>query len=383
VTPAARVQAAIEVLDRIGPGLAAEQALTNWARGARFAGSRDRAAVRDHVYDVLRQRRSLAALGGGDSGRQAMLGLLRQSGVDPDTLFTGAGYGPSVLSDAERQAGRAPKGAEALDLPDWLATRMIADLGPAAQDVAQALRSRAPVFLRVNPRAGSVAQAIQSLASEGIGTRPHPLSPQALIVIDNARRVAQSAAYLDGLVELQDAASQAVVDLLPLRPGQRVLDYCAGGGGKTLAMAARLSGPVDAHDANPARLRDLPVRAERAGAEVHITNRPEGPYDLVLCDAPCSGSGAWRRSPEGKWTLTPEKLAAVQGVQAQILHDASQLVRPGGCLAYVTCSVLNSENVEQIQRFVSSDPRWTQGKSRQFLPEDGGDGFFVCCLTLG
>ncbi|MGY9046843.1 MAG: RsmB/NOP family class I SAM-dependent RNA methyltransferase, partial [Rhodobacterales bacterium] len=293
MTPAARVQAAIEVLDRISADLAAEQALTNWARGARFAGSKDRAAVRDHVYDVLRQRRSVAALGGGESGRQSMLGLLRLQGVAPEALFTGDGYGPVPLSEEELQAGQPAEGNAALDLPDWLAPRFIADLGSEAEAVAEALKTRAPVFLRVNQGLTSVPQAIEALSEEGITAAPHALSPQALMVTGNPRRVAQSDAYLNGWVELQDAASQAVVDLLPLESGQRVLDYCAGGGGKTLAMAARLNGPVDAHDANPGRLRDLPVRAERAAANVSIVDQPDGEYDLVLCDVPCSGSGAW------------------------------------------------------------------------------------------
>ncbi|SNR58058.1 RsmB/NOP family class I SAM-dependent RNA methyltransferase [Puniceibacterium sediminis] len=381
MTPAARVQAAIEVLDRIGPDMAAEQALTNWARGARFAGSKDRAAVRDHVYEVMRQRRSVAALGGGGTGRQSMLGLLRLNDVPPEPLFSGEGYGPLPLSVDEQNSGRPPEGVETLDLPDWLAERFAADLGADSEAVARALKSRASVFLRVNSLRCSVQQAIDSLSEEDISVAPHPLSPQALVVVTNARRVAQSEAYQDGWVELQDAASQAVVDLLPLRNGQRVLDYCAGGGGKTLAMAARLDGSVEAFDANPGRLRDLPVRAARAGAAVEIVERCEGLYDLVLCDVPCSGSGAWRRSPEGKWTLTPHKLEAVQGVQAQILRKASHLVRPGGCLAYVTCSVLKSENGDQIKLFMAENAGWELGETRQFLPADGGDGFFVCCLT--
>ncbi len=380
MTPAARVQAAIEVLDRIGPELAAEQALTNWARGARFAGSKDRAAVRDHVYDVLRQRRSAAARGGGDSGRELLLGLLRLDGVGPESLFTGEGYGPASLTDAEMQAGHVPDGAEAMDLPDWLAALFLADLGLDAEAVAQALQSRAPVFLRVNAILSSVSQATGSLSNEGIDVTPHPLSPRALMVTGNARRISQSQAYQNGWVELQDAASQAVVDLVPLQSGDRVLDYCAGGGGKTLAMAARLAGPVDAHDANPARLRDLPIRAERAGAEVHIVDQPTGQYDVVLCDVPCSGSGSWRRSPEGKWILTPQKLASLNAVQAQILRDAGKFVRPGGCLAYVTCSVLKCENIDQIERFTAENSGWMKGPSRQFLPADGGDGFYVCCL---
>ncbi len=380
MTPAARIEAAINVLDRIGPDLPAEQALTNWARGARFAGSGDRAAVRDHVFDVLRRWRSTAAAGGGETGRCRMLGLLRQHRLDPETLFTGTGYGPAPLSDEERQAGRTPDTCEAMDLPDWLNRLFRAELGDDAEPVALALRSRAPVFLRVNALLCPPARAIEALTAEGIVSAPHPLSPQALMVTGNARRVHQSQAYRDGWIELQDAASQAVVDLLPLHAGQRVLDYCAGGGGKTLAMAARLAGPVDAHDANPARLRDLPVRAARAQADVRLIDTPVGPYDLVLCDVPCSGSGAWRRSPEGKWTLTPDKLESLQQLQARILDDVAPLVAAGGTLAYATCSVLPSENQHRIRDFLALNPGWTAGDSRQFRPDDGGDGFFIACV---
>ena len=379
MTPAARYQAAIEVLDRVGSGLAVEQALTNWARGARFAGSKDRAAVRDHVYTVVRRRRSCAALGGGEHGRALVLGLLRDEGADPATVFTGEGYAPDPLTEAELSLGHAPEGAAALDVPDWLLPLFEASLeDPEA--TALALRDRAPVFLRVNTLRGDVNTAQQSLLPEGVQTRPHPLSPSALEVTEGARRVHLSQAYADGLVELQDAASQAVVDKLPLRPGMRVLDHCAGGGGKSLAMAARLSGPVEAHDADPRRMSDLPARATRAGAEVDLVDQPVGPYDLILCDAPCSGSGAWRRSPEGKWLLTAERLTDLQDIQSEILQSVADMVAPDGVLAYATCSVLAEENRAVVDRFLDAHPGWQCTEQHQFLPTQGGDGFFLALL---
>lgn len=381
MTPAARVQAAIEVLDRIAAGVPGEQALTNWARGARYAGSGDRAAVRDHVFDVLRTRRSCAALGGGAQGRALMLGRLRIEERDPAQVFTGEGHGPQPLSDAELAAGAAPTTAEAMDLPDWLVAPFQDSLGDQAADVAEALRHRAPVYLRVNALKSTLAQAQSALVEDGIGTAPHPLSPLALEVLENPRRINSSAAYRDGLVELQDVASQAVVDALPLRPGARVLDYCAGGGGKALAMAARTGGQVMAHDADPGRMRDLPGRARRAGAEIVPVPAPTGRYDLVLCDVPCSGSGAWRRAPEGKWALSPEKLASLQATQAEILDAVQDYVAPGGTLAYATCSVLGGENADQVAAFMTRHPAWRLTQQRQFLPSDGGDGFYVACMT--
>lgn len=382
MTPAARYQAAIEVLDRVTLGGAAEQALTNWARGARFAGSKDRAAVRDHVYTVIRRKRSCAARGGGETGRALVLGLLRDEGADPADVFSGEGYGPKPLTDAELSAGRTPDSAEALDLPDWLLPRLkdsLADVEP----IAMTLRDRASVFLRVNGLRGSFEAAQASLLDEGIVTQPHSLSSSALIVTEGARRVHLSQAYAEGLVELQDAASQAVVDQLPLRAGMRVLDYCAGGGGKALAMAAAVSGPVEAHDADPRRMSDLPKRAERADAQIEQIEKPDGLYDLILCDAPCSGSGAWRRSPEGKWALTEAKLQELQDIQLQILCEASQYLTADGVLAYVTCSILADENDTVIDRFLADHPDWRVANKRQFLPVEGGDGFFVALMSAG
>ncbi|CUH80477.1 RsmB/NOP family class I SAM-dependent RNA methyltransferase [Tropicibacter naphthalenivorans] len=379
MTPAARVQAAIEILDRTIAGDAAEKALTNWARGARYAGSKDRAAVRDHVFDTLRCWRSSAALGGGETGRARMIGLLRGQGSDLDALFSGQGHGPTPIDASE--TGRSPEGFEAWDVPDWIGERLRKSLGEGAEEVALALRHRAPVFLRVNLLKADMKTAQARLSSEGIETEPHPLSPTALLVTEGARRVSNSEAFVRGMVELQDVASQAVIDALPLENAQRVLDYCAGGGGKSLALAARLQeGVIHAHDANPKRMSDLPERARRAGANVVTKTRPDGLYDLVLCDVPCSGSGAWRRSPEGKWRLTAQELGRVCETQAQILDNCTKLVKAGGVLAYATCSVLRQENHQQVADFLDRHDGWEKLQERQFLPNDGGDGFFVAAF---
>jgi len=382
MTPAARVQAAIELLDAIAAGKPAEQALTSWARSARYAGSKDRAAVRDHVFDALRCWRSAGVRGGGDSGRARMIGLLRLQDQALAPLFSGQGHAPAPLTGAEEAAGRPPDGAEAWDLPDWLATRFRESLGADAGAVAQALRTRADVFLRVNTLKATVDTARAALGRDGIVAEPHVLSPTALRVTEGTRAVARSDAFQSGLVELQDVASQAVVDALPVSKGMRVMDYCAGGGGKALALAARLQGgAVDAHDAAPRRMADLPSRALRAGADIRPVAKPQGLYDLVLCDAPCSGSGAWRRSPDGKWRLTPARLEELRNTQAAILDRAANLVSNEGWLAYATCSVLAEENAEQVAGFFRRAPDWRLQDSRQFLPMAGGDGFFVAILT--
>ncbi|MDW4497834.1 RsmB/NOP family class I SAM-dependent RNA methyltransferase [Sulfitobacter sp. D35] len=383
MTPAARVQAAIEVLDDMRTGVAAEQALTRWARRSRFAGSKDRAAVRDHVFDVLRRRRAAAAYGGDDTGRALMLGLLRLDDVALSEVFTGQGHAPAALAAGELPPDPELSQGAAWNLPDWLMPEFARALGPDAEDVVLALQSRAPVSLRVNTRRIARDAARDLLAGEEIDTRPNPLASAALTVMSGARKLRNSHVYTDGLVELQDAASQAVVADLP--PGGRVLDYCAGGGGKSLALAMDATREVFAHDADPGRMKDLAPRAVRARTPVREVTGGDldglAPFDLVLCDAPCSGSGSWRRAPEGKWTLTPERLAELNAVQDEILRRAATLVGPAGRLVYVTCSVLACENDDRIAAFLTDHPEWRLTHRRRFLPDTHGDGFFAAHLT--
>lgn len=380
MTPAARAAAAIAVLDRILAGEPAEQALTNWGRASRFAGSGDRHAVRDLVYDALRCKRSFAALGGAMTGRGLVLGGLRAAGVDPAPLFTGTGHAPAALSEADQ--GRLPERVEALDVPDWIFPRLERVLQADVEATLQALRHRAPVFLRVNARKADLATAQARLRQEGIGTQPVSGLSFGLEVMENARKIQNSTAFAEGLVELQDASSQAVVEALPLRDGMRVLDHCAGGGGKTLAMAARAGLRLYAHDAAPQRLRDLPPRAARAGVKAHLTESPEktAPYDLTLTDVPCSGSGSWRRDPMGKWQLTEARLTELCAIQAQILDRCARMVAPRGVLAYATCSLLAEEDEDQIAAFLSRQPGWVCSLQRRFSPLIGGDGFFLALL---
>jgi 16S rRNA (cytosine967-C5)-methyltransferase len=249
-----------------------------------------------------------------------------------------------------------------------------------------ALRSRAPVFLRVNIARIGRDEARTALAQDGIRADPHPLAGTALQVTEGARRIRDARAYREGLVELQDAASQAVIEMLGIpEAGARVLDYCAGGGGKSLALAAAGWGQVTAHDADSRRMGDLPERARRAGAVIDTAAgtavKAAGPFDLVLCDVPCSGSGAWRRQPEAKWSLSPEALDRLCGLQAEILDAAAPLVAPGGRLAYVTCSLLRAENEDQVAAFIARTPGWRVALQRRWTPLDGGDGFGLSILA--
>lgn len=392
MTPGARLSAAMMLLDAVLSGEPAERVLSRWARSNRYAGSKDRSAVRDIVFDGLRRRRSLGWLGGADTGRAIVLAAQAAEGADLGQLFTGAGHEPAQVSPEEdaalrRDLGAAPE-AVRLDCPDFLLEELRADLGSGFGPVLAAMQARAPVDLRVNLLKGTPADIAAALAAESVTVEPHGLSATALRVTENARQVGRTAAYRDGLVELQDVSSQAVAEAAQVAPGMTVLDYCAGGGGKTLALAAAMGnrGRLLAWDANPGRMSDLPERARRAGARVRLLAEPDlrrlgAVCDCVMVDAPCSGTGAWRRKPEGKWRLTPTALERFPPLQDAILDMAARHVRPGGRLVYATCSLLARENERRAAAFVSRHPHWTAGASRRLSPLDGGDGFFVAVFV--
>ena len=396
MTPSARIAAAIEILDRVLAGQPGEQALTTWGRQNRFAGSGDRRAIRDHVFDVLRRRRSLLARSGAakETGRALIIGLLSERGTPLDDVFSGDRFAPSPVTEAERAAFDAVKlahwtDAVRLDYPDWLDGPLRDSLGEKLDPVMSAQRGRAPLFLRVNLLKADRAGAVERLRAEGLAVEPHPEVATALIVTGSAHRLRQTESFEEGWVEPQDASSQATVDFAVEAAGaasevSKWLDYCAGGGGKSLALAARLGGPVWAHDVSAERMTDLSARARRAGAEVTVLKpggaAAAGPWDVVFVDAPCSGSGAWRRQAEARWKLTPERLRELTELQGSILDEAQGLLREGGALVYATCSILKEENAHQIASFLSRHPGWSSGAHRQWWPGPLGDGLFATHL---
>lgn len=387
MTPAARVAAAITILDHVLCGQPTEKALTNWARGNRYAGSKDRAAVRDHVYDALRCRRSFGYLGGSDTGRGLMIGACRSTGHDLGAIFTGDTYAPPVLSGDEetlRTLATAPR-AVRWDLQDWVADRFEQNHATRAEPIAQALRVRGPVTIRVNQKRASIEVVKASLAQDQITCEANSAAPFALTITQNPRRVALSHAFALGMIELQDAASQAMAAVLPMDGKRRVLDYCAGGGGKALAIADRGSADIFAHDISPARMRDIPMRARRAGVRINLLEPPQltaqADFDLILVDAPCSGSGSWRRAPDTKWTFTEQQLDDFQQTQLRILTEASQYLSEGGVLAYGTCSVFDAENQDVVGKFLSKSPNFTKSFNQRWLTCDDHDGFYLALLT--
>ncbi|MBL4750360.1 MAG: RsmB/NOP family class I SAM-dependent RNA methyltransferase [Amylibacter sp.] len=385
MTPNARYAAAIDILDAILTGAPAEKTLTNWARSNRYAGSKDRAAVRDIVFDCLRQKRSLMHKAGFDGARGLVAGHILGAVQPVADVFTGERFAADVLSASElaalEQVKEMPTDAVRLDVPDWIEPKLRDSLQDGFEADLTALQSRAPLDLRVNCKKADLGQVQIALAKDGIDTVAVDQVPNALRVTANPRRVAMSEAYKNGLVEIQDAGSQAVVDALPLEGVTTVLDYCAGGGGKSLAIAARGGMQINAYDQNFGRMKDLSVRAKRAGATIRVLREDPAltgkTYDLVLLDVPCSGTGAWRRNPDGKWRFGAEDLQALLQVQADILGTAQKLVKTGGVLSYVTCSLLKDENEMQASAFLSKHPQWQPDICKNFLPSAGTDGFFL------
>ncbi|MEM6678487.1 MAG: RsmB/NOP family class I SAM-dependent RNA methyltransferase [Pseudomonadota bacterium] len=409
MTPAARVAAAIEVLEIWRDGTdGLDRVLAAWGRAHRFAGSGDRHAIADLAYATLRRARSLQWRGGaGDPGsalesfepRRAVLALSVLQGQSPDA-FAGQGrHAPAPLLEEEyhdlnklkKESNPSLEGVSpglAVDLPDWVADHLV----HLSREALFALGERAPLDLRVNTLKTSIEEASAALAEDGVLAQPGPLAPTCLRVDEAARRVAGSRAYREGLVEIQDAASQAVAAYAGADPGETVLDLCAGGGGKTLALAAAMGGPrhggrLLAYDIAPGRMRDLRPRAARAGAAVEIlatadlSSLPEA-CDLILADAPCSGSGAWRRNPDASWRFTPDDLAQLEATQDRILDQAARLLRPGGRLVYATCSILPAENEARIEAFLARTRGFVEtGPRFVSLPNPaGGDGFFASMM---
>jgi 16S rRNA (cytosine967-C5)-methyltransferase len=382
MTPAARLQAVIEILDALDTQ-PAEQVVNDYLRQRRYIGSKDRRAVTDRVYDILRHRARLAwrlAQAGGDpvSGRQQVLtGLTHFDDEDPRRLFDGGRYAPAPLTADEEallarlREGRdaAPPVAVSAEVPDWLWPHFEAAFGVDAAEEARALLEEAPTDLRVNTLLATRGAAQVALAEEGIKTTPTPLSPRGLRVAGR-RALRASLAFAAGLVELQDEGSQLAALLCEARSGMAVADLCAGAGGKTLALAAEMAGQgrLLAMDVQQARLDRSALRLRRAGAgfverraarDLAAAEDLHGTFDRVLVDAPCSGSGAWRRHPDARWRLTPEALEGYKAAQREALGRAAKLVKPGGRLVYVTCSLLPEENVEQAAAFLAAAPDFT------------------------
>ena len=387
MTPAARLQAAIEILDEViasarDDGPPADSIVTRYFKHRRYAGSKDRRAVRELVFRAIRRSAERPV-----SGRAAVLGLVDDEPA-LQSLF-GEPRGPE-----RRREGEAA--ASASIVPEWL----VPELSPlVAKQEWPALLERAPLDLRANVERISRDE----LQSQFEGAAATPLSPWG-IRLPSDSRVDDHPAFQSGLAEVQDEGSQLIALACEPRGGARILDLCAGAGGKSLALAATApEATILATDSNRARLSKLAPRAERAWATVktRLLSPPKeleeladwrGTSDLVLGDAPCSGSGTWRRNPEGRWRLTPERLDRVIALQQRLLNVAAEMVKPSGHLVYAVCSLLSREGAEQIDAFLENRSSWISedtpsaagrldGAGRLLPPgHDRTDGFFVARL---
>ncbi|MDO7842750.1 RsmB/NOP family class I SAM-dependent RNA methyltransferase [Sphingomonas immobilis] len=401
MTPASRAQAAIELLDQIiaaarEGGAAADTLIARYFAARRYAGSKDRRAVRELVYAAIREHGELPP-----SGRAAIAGLASYVDAFADAdwrkelpwfsadLFDGSAHGPAPLSANEVwRPGQ---------LGGWAMSQVLAAVDHDDRE-ATALLERAPLDIRINRQ---VAGSVEISGGEAIAGLPDALR------LPSGTNVEGLDLWKAGGLEVQDAGSQIVTQAARAQPGQRIVDLCAGAGGKTLALAAAMEnrGALLATDSDRARLSRLAPRAERAGVSIVETrlldpNREaealadwQAQADAVLIDAPCSGTGTWRRNPEARWRLTPARLAKLVETQARLLEIGAGLVRPGGALVYIVCSLLDDEGAGQVARFLGDHPDWSaeplslpagtpHGAGLRLTPlRDDTDGFFVARLS--
>ena len=383
MTPAARLSAAIEVIENIeAQRVPAAQALKEWGTAHRFAGSGDRAAIAGLVWDVLRRRASSAWIMESDTARARLLGMLKvERGMDADAisaLCDGGRFAPEPLTDIERAAlaSRTTDDAPppiAGDYPEWLDPYLAQAFGDDRAAEAEAMASRAPLDLRVNTLKAKREKVLRSLAH--LNAQETPWSPLGLRIElgADARNPGIHAEedFIKGGIEVQDEGSQLAALFSAAKPGEQVIDLCAGAGGKTLALAAMMQGKgrLIATDRDKRQLAPIHERLSRAGVHNAEVRAPKGEAepladikasaDLVVIDAPCSGTGTWRRNPDAKWRMRPGALEIRLKDQIEVLDRASAMVKAGGRIAYITCSVLPVENSEQVQRFITRHPEFS------------------------
>lgn len=428
MTPAARISAAIEVLADIeARRRPAAEALKDWGLSHRFAGSKDRAAIASLVYDALRRKSSAAWIMGEATPRATVLGMLRlQRSMTPEAiaaLCSGERFAPEPLSPEERGKLEAAslEGAPAHvagDFPEWIEPSLQRLFGDDLVPEMQALTTRAPLDLRVNTLKVSSREEVHD-ALPHLGAVETPLSPLGLRIAPSedgrGPAVQSEPEFIKGWIEIQDEGSQLAALLSAAKPGEQVVDLCAGGGGKTLALAAMMEnhGQIYATDGDARRLapihdrltragvRNVQVRTPRGGADA-VTDL-DGRIDCVLVDAPCTGVGTWRRNPDAKWRLRPGSLEVRRKEQATVLDRAATLVKPGGRIVYITCSILPEENDVALDGLLQRDPgfevvapedllaaaglsslkghvRMTKHGLQMTPRTTGTDGFFVSCL---
>jgi 16S rRNA (cytosine967-C5)-methyltransferase len=420
MTPAARLQAAIDILDGLATsGLPADRFIREFFRARRYAGSKDRASVTERVYDIFRHRAEYAWRMQSETARALAIASLLNEGADGETIasyFSGDGYGPSAVTDAERTGlASPPTGAMPPhvrgEYPEFLASELERRFGASLEDEMRALTERAPVDLRVNTLKAERTDVLRELWESGFDAQATQFAPNGIRIGagKSSATLQQSKLFQSGAFEFQDEAAQICAALCDAKPGMRVLDLAAGAGGKSLALAAAMqnNGVIVASDIRKGILDNARERATRGGVNILATTlapdlRADETFDLVLLDAPCSGTGTWRRQPELRWRLTHARLDELTVLQDSLLDRAASHVKPGGRLVYVTCSLLPRENEDRVTAFRSRHPAfqplscadtWRQTVKTEpprGMAEDlrasplvtGTDGFFTAAFCL-
>jgi 16S rRNA (cytosine967-C5)-methyltransferase len=419
MTPSARLQAVIDIFEQLrATGQPADRLVREWARGHRFAGSKDRAAIAEHVFNLLRHRFSFAWRMQSEGGRAAVIASLLADGrsAELDALFDGSRYAPSPLTEHEKATiSSPPPGPVPLsvqgEFPEFLLSEFQRAFGENLLAETTALATRAPIDLRVNLLKARRDDVFMQLRTEGYDAAPTRFSPHGIRIPSAAglSSLGRAALFESGAFEFQDEAAQITSLLAGAKPGEHVLDLAAGAGGKSLALAAEMGnrGEIVACDIDGRRLAALEPRATRAGVSIIRTHvlrgpAPEGSFDLVFVDAPCSGTGVWRRQPELRMRLSEGRLAELVAIQDRLLDQAAACVRTGGRLVYATCSLLPRENEDRVAAFRSRHPRfriqnaghlWRETGASTGLssPDDffhaspyvtGTDGFFAGVFVL-
>ena len=392
-----QANAAISILDDFLDGKNLNSILFNWTKNNRYAGSSDRESIRNIVFDILRVKKTFTSVLEKEkqpiNGRALVFLYSVFYALNLNDIFTGQKYGPEKLSIFEKEFSKISKEnikecfGVVDNIPDFLTAEFKRSLGRKFKNAMRLLEKRAPISIRVNPLKSDISSILECLSLEGIEGKKSKIVRYGIDIIGNPRRLTQIQAFKDGCFEVQDLHSQKIIEDLPLDEHTKVLDYCAGAGGKILSIACSLkgNGKFYIHDIDEKKLKEADLRAERAGVkfkrlEVEKLQNYRCSFDYIVADVPCSGSGAWRRNPQQKWRITPESLNEILTRQTVILDEVKDLLKKNGYIFYITCSLLKIENEEVIENFLMDNKHFRLLNKKNITIDDSGDGFFCAVL---
>ena len=392
-----RASAAIFILDEFLAGQNLNAILSRWAKSNRYAGSSDREAIRNIVFDILRVKKTFTFILRKEkqltNGRALVFLYAVLHSMPLNDIFTGQKYGPDKLNVYEKEFFEIAKknndrGFELVDnIPDFLIAEFKRSLRSKFNNVMRLLEKRAPVSIRVNTLKSDMSSILEVLSLEGIEGKISQKVRYGIEIVGNPRRLTQIQIFKDGYFEVQDLHSQKIIEGLPINEDTNILDYCAGAGGKILGIACLLkgNGRFFVHDIDKNKLIEADLRAERAGIKLKRFNSDNmqmhhNSFEYILADVPCSGSGAWRRNPQQKWRITPDSLKEILNRQITILNEVKDLVKKSGFLFYITCSFLKIENEDVVDKFLIQNKNFSLSNKKNIFIDAHGDGFFCAAL---